>query len=136
MKRIYVASRASIPARVEMWKKLRDSGINIISTWIDDSHVTLDNLWSTITLEIAKCDGLILYAELDDFPLKGALIECGMALGLGKPVAIVMPNVEIDQQTYRPIGSWVSHPLIRICHTIDTACAYINTWKQSATQSH
>lgn len=52
---IYVASRASIPARSQMWRDFRASGHRI--------------------------SAVILYAETGDFPLKGALIECGIALG-------------------------------------------------------
>lgn len=110
---IYVASRASLPERVEMWKGFRAEGWNIISSWIDESgegqSLSLPKLWDRIWCEIAICKKLILYVETLDFPLKGALIEVGMALGRDKPVIVCAPGVVLDPKTYRPLGSWVMH---------------------------
>lgn len=111
---IFVSSRASVPERPEMWRKLRESGWNIVSTWIDEAgdQETADftELWSRIEDEIRHSEGVILYAEESDFPLKGALIEVGMALGMGKRVALVLPECNIDSKSLRPIGSWIKHP--------------------------
>ena len=112
---LYVASRASLPERPAMWRSLRDQGWRIVSTWIDEAGEgqTLDyaDLWTRIESEIRACDGLILYAEPDDFPLKGAMVEVGMALAMGKPVAAVLPDCSyIDARTMRPVGSWLCHP--------------------------
>lgn len=123
MEKLYVCSRASLPERSAMWRKYRDDGYQIVSTWIDQigknpkaEQVTdsdlLRALWATIGREIALADRLILYAERADFPLKGALIELGMGLGLSKPVTLCLPGVVIEQQTYRPLGSWIHHPLV------------------------
>src|SRR5690606_5090911 len=53
---VYVASRASAPERPAMWRKLRDHGHPIISTWIDEagegeSH-DLGDLWGRILREV------------------------------------------------------------------------------------
>src|SRR5690349_2919340 len=37
LRKYYAISRASLPERVDMWKRLRDSGVNIIATWIDEA---------------------------------------------------------------------------------------------------
>lgn len=107
-----------------MWRALRDEGVRITSTWIDESCLDeyysherqpaefLSRLWNRITEEIAAADGLVLYAERDDFPLKGAFIEAGIALGMGKPVVVCLPGVELDDAR-RPIGSWIEHPFVR-----------------------
>lgn len=114
--KFYVASRASIPERSEMWRKFRSQGHLIISTWIDEAGegqtACLTELWSRIEAEIQASDALILYIEPDDFPLKGAFIEAGMAIAMGKPVYIVAPGVILDPKNFKPIGSWAAHPLV------------------------
>lgn len=114
--KFYVASRASIPERSEMWRSLRVAGWRITSSWIDEAGEgetgSFSELWLRIGREIESSAGLILYAESDDFPLKGALIEVGMALALEKLVYVCLPGVSLDGRTARPIGSWIFHPLV------------------------
>jgi len=73
--KVYVASRASIPQRGEMWRRYSGAGCQITSSWIDEDGLgqtkSFTDLWSRITREIADADRLVLYAETDDFPLKG-----------------------------------------------------------------
>lgn len=115
--RFYVASRASVPERSAMWRSLRASGWQITSTWIDEAGEgeteDFGELWQRIMREIAAADALILYAEKDDFPLKGALVEVGIALGMKKPVFVCLPGVELQGRTFRPIGSWITHSLVK-----------------------
>lgn len=116
----YVASRASIPERPAMWKRWREQGLLITSTWIDEAGEgeTGDfcELWLRIAREITISEGLILYVKKEDFPLKGALVECGIALGMGKPVAIILDGVSLEGRTMRPLGSWAAH----------TACRFVD----------
>lgn len=116
--RLYVASRASLPARPAMWLALRAAGWPIVSSWIDESGAgetdDFGELWARIEAEIRSASGLILYAETEDLPLKGALIECGMALGMGKRVAAVLPGVVLEPRSMRPVGSWLRHPLVSL----------------------
>ena len=127
MNKIYVASRASVPERSEMWRRFRALGYPIISTWIDEAGDgetdDFGELWRRIYGEIEQSTALVLYAETDDFPLKGALIEAGIALGMGKAVIVCLPNVQLDGRTSRPVGSWIQHPLVR---RIDHAEAALN----------
>lgn len=113
---IYVASRASAPERPAMWRRFRDQGFRIVSSWIDEDGQgqtdDLAELWQRISDEVAGSYGVVLYAEAEDFPLKGALIEVGIALGLNKPVVVCLPNVTLDPRSCRPIGSWINHPLV------------------------
>lgn len=118
----YVASRASIPERSAMWRELRTGGVKITSSWIDEAGGgetdCMTDLWRRIGSEIERADFLILYAEPDDFPLKGALIEVGMAMGRGKRILIVAPEVGLEPRSFRPLGSWAMHPLVTFHHTM------------------
>ncbi len=122
---VYVASRASIPERPAMWRQCREFGMAITSTWIDEAGegetADFGELWSRIRDEILASDGLILYAEASDFPLKGALVEVGIAIGMRKPIAIVLNGFEPEGRTARPVGSWVEHPLCARCGDIGAA---------------
>ena len=128
---IYVASRTK---HAEMWKGLRASGVPIISTWIDEAGAgetdDLSELWVRIAAEIYVSKGILLYAEPEDFPLKGALIECGIGLGCGVPVALVLPNVKLEPRSYRPVGSWMKHPNCILVPSIRLAVAQLGFgWK-------
>ena len=122
---VYVASRASIPERSQMWRDLRAGGWNITSTWIDEAGEgeteDLTELWDRIEEEIRSADGLILFAHGSDFPLKGAIVEAGMAIGMGKHVAIVLVDCELEKRSMRPLGSWAAHPRCVLCESLDEA---------------
>lgn len=125
MKGIYVASRASISARPAMWRAYRDAGWPIVSTWIDEAGpgqtADLGELWERIGREVRGSCGVVLYAEPGDFPLHGALVEVGMALGAGLPVAVVAPGTDDDWTTSRKIGSWVLHPRVETYASVEDA---------------
>jgi hypothetical protein len=125
---VYIASRASIPARAARWRHLRDvDGWHIISSWIDeDGEGQTDDfseLWVRIETEIKGAERLIVYVEEGDFPLKGAYIEAGIALAAGVPIFVVAPGVTIEPRSRRPIGSWVDHPLVKIVPDMEAALA-------------
>lgn len=132
----YIASRASIQERSEAWRKLRDvDGYLIVSSWIDvvtqplnaDDTKPLHAIWEDITQEVTTAERVIVYAEPDDFPLKGTLVEVGMALAVGTPIYLVLPGVDIEANTFRPIGSWINHPLVKIVATMDEALSGADT---------
>lgn len=122
---VYVASRASIPARAAMWRKFRAAGANICATWIDEDGEgqteCMTELWSRIEAEIRAAAHLVVYVESDDFPLKGAYIEVGMALGMGKQVFVVAPGVTLEAKSLRPLGSWAAHPRVRVLRSAEAA---------------
>lgn len=126
----YIASRASLPERSEAWRKLRDvDGYVIVSSWIDvvtqpinaDDTKPLHTIWDNITQEVTTAERVIVYEEPDDFPLKGTLVEVGMALAVGTPIYLVLPGVEVDKETFRPIGSWINHPLVTVVESMSAA---------------
>ncbi len=120
---IYVASRATI-LHAEVWQRFRAQGFLLTSSWIDEvaQGATQDfaDLWMRIWREIQTCEKLVLFANPEDFPLKGALIEAGIAIGLGKPVIVSLPGVQLEPRSCRPIGSWINHPSV---HRIDDLLA-------------
>lgn len=126
---LYVASRASVPARAAMWRALREAGWPIVATWIDEAGEgeteNFSELWARIEREIRSAQGLIVYAEPGDFPLKGAYLEAGIALGAGLPVAVVMPGVDLEPRSARPMGSWIRHPRVTVCATLEEARSVI-----------
>lgn len=122
---IYVASRASVPERAALWRTFRADGWPIVSTWIDEDGegATEDfgELWERITREVTGAAGLVFYAEPGDLPLKGALVEVGMALAAGVPVYAHLPGIALEPRSMRPVGSWLRHPLVTVVDRIETA---------------
>lgn len=118
----YVASRTHHAA---MWRGIRDEGYRITSTWIDEAGPgetpDLGQLWDRIAREVEASSRLVLYIEPDDFPLKGALVEVGMAIAAKVPIRVVAPLVKLEPRSCRPIGSWVLHPFVRMCASLDEA---------------
>lgn len=109
---VYVASRVH---HAKVWQGIRER-YPILTTWIDEAGEgetdDLGELWGRIRAEIEASRALVLYLRPGDFPLKGALIEVGMALAMGKPVHVAMRGVEVEPRSMRPIGSWLHHPLV------------------------
>jgi hypothetical protein len=132
---IYVASRASLPERAAMWRRLRDvEGWDICSTWIDEAGENetgeFSELWERIEREIRGAERLILYVEPGDFPIKGAMIEAGIAIAAGVQIFVVAPGVDIEPRSRRPLGSWICHPLVRVVP--DMAAALVNAPRRAA----
>lgn len=107
-----------------MWRAVRADGYRITSTWIDEAGPgethDMAELWERIAREVATSARLVLYIEPADFPLKGALVEAGMALAHLIPVMVVAPAVVLDDGC-RPIGGWIRHPLVRRRDSIEAA---------------
>lgn len=118
---IYVASRVS---RAPMWRYLRAEGYPIIASWIDeagdDETDDFGELWLRIQREIAGSRGLIFYGDTSDAPWKGALVEIGIALALGRPVKAIIIG-SLQDRTMRPVGSWLAHPNVERCASFQYA---------------
>jgi len=114
---IYVASKAF---RGPMWRALRDNGLPICSTWIDESEPgqTFDweGLWLRCLREVREADALVLYWEGGDV-LKGALVEVGVALASNVHVLWVGPRLSV-----------CAHPLVLVVETLPGAMAMANSW--------
>jgi len=124
MKKIYVASRAGVPERVAMWLELRRRGMVITSSWIDEPYENVQDLgalWLKIVEEVQGADAVLVYAALEDFPVRGVLVEAGIALGKGIPVHVVVPGGGLTGPSLRPLGAWANHPLVTRYEVLDKA---------------
>jgi len=107
--RLYIASRTR---HAERWRKLRDEGALIVSTWIDTPvGVAGDEaaeLWSANVVQAAQAAVCVVYVEPGDVSgLKGVLVEVGAALG-----ADVQVLVDCDDAVWARLGSWTAHRLV------------------------
>lgn len=110
--KIYIASKANHRAK---WRSLRSAGVPIISRWIDvddkfsDDPTGLDyeKLWEMCVEDVRECSLLVCYVEFGEV-LKGALVELGGALLLGKPIIACGPR-----SAYAANGTWLHHPGIQ-----------------------
>lgn len=87
--RFYTASKTK---HAPQWQALRAAGCKITATWIDEANEgqTADyaELSERCLREIKAADFMLLYCEPGEL-LKGALIEAGMALAMGRQVRCV-----------------------------------------------
>lgn len=113
--------------------------MEITSSWIDEAGegetADFGSLWVRIFAEITSADALLLYAETDDFPLKGAIVEVGAAIAMGKPVFAILPGVHLEERTLRPVGSWMAHPLVTRCDAITEVQFLLHSKKQKERQA-
>ena len=108
--KIYIASKAAYRPR---WREFQDKGYDIVSSWIhtddrytdDPTGLDYAKLWQTCENDVRKCDVLVIYSQREDH-LKGALVELGIALGLGKEI------IACGDLTDK--GSWMHHPRVSI----------------------
>ena len=88
MKKIYVASRAGVPERVAMWLELRRRGMVITSSWIDEADeevIDFGVLWPKVVEEVQGSDAVLMYAALEDFPVRGVWWRWGLLWGVVYP---------------------------------------------------
>jgi hypothetical protein len=86
---VYVASKV---VYAPMWRRLRNKGANIISSWIyeagEGESGDLADLASRCIYEAKNCEVLVFFAEHGDRH-KGALVEVGAALAGGALIRFV-----------------------------------------------
>jgi len=110
---IYFASKVKHAHR---WIAKCAAGVRTISTWIDeagDGQSDYTELSQRCLNEIARSTAVVLYCEPGDL-LKGALIEAGAALAMGKPVHCVGTCDSLSRVFLR-------HPLWREFQTVEDA---------------
>lgn len=119
---------ASVARHAKKWRIARDNmvlgpRIKIISSWID--HIedepfyfpsALGKAWEKNLAEIRTCDMLLAYWERSDKPLRGALVEVGVALSIDKPVIVCGDDIGMGEA---PWGTWHHHPKVVIARFLD-----------------
>lgn len=122
--KVYTASRLD---RWQLWRALTLdpdwSFCQFTSSWpakiaqgLEETSTPLDfaNHWSTDIYEIKNSDFVLLWGRDDG--LRGALVECGAAIGFGlKVVTVGLP----DSHT------WSYHPLVKRCENLIAARLYL-----------
>ncbi|MHB8408394.1 MAG: hypothetical protein ACYDHY_09950 [Acidiferrobacterales bacterium] len=112
--RVYTASKT---VHASKWRALRDAGYPITASWIDEAgegqSADYAELAERCVREVAGANLVLLYSEPGEV-LKGALIELGVALGSGVPVAYVGSGAGLSR-VFR------HHPLWREYRSIEDA---------------
>lgn len=117
MVRIYIASKMH---HAEKWREAYDEfgDIHICSRWpflepfINPTAENARKFWHADVQDIADCHVLIVYAEPEE-KLRGALVEAGIAIGMGRPVIVVGDHPDF--------GTWSYHPQVRRVKTLADA---------------
>lgn len=105
----------------DKFKMLRDTvGLPVQARWIDlhqDSPIVTDHkdqLWQMCYEDVRDSDFVLLYSEDESEEQRGALVEIGMAYGMGKPVFAVgrcrsiKPNAISDVAfTHHHLWTWL-----------------------------
>lgn len=121
MKNVYFASKMD---KAHRWRELYSYSdlINITARWpylepsVAPTPANAKKFWRGDYLDIQACDFLICYADGDD-KLRGALVEAGMAIGMGKTVIVI--GIHDDY------GTWQYHEQVLRFSTILEALDYV-----------
>lgn len=116
--KVYTASKLR---HAPLWKTLREEWpeIDFTARWVDHAEkekattpTGFAHFWTMDIQDVQRSDFvLLLSTPADDGLLHGALVECGVALGLGKRV--------INVGECRT--SWTNHPLVYSIPTLELA---------------
>ena len=124
MIKIYTASNLS---NGPLWRQLRNDWpeIEIVARW-PFLHINDDGspgwpsdcaahgsvFWQHDHDDVAACDVVLVYAQ-GDKPLRGALVEAGMGIALGKIVVVV--------GNYTSYSTWQYHPAVKRVASLEDA---------------
>ena len=118
--KVYIASKMQ---HAEKWRDLYNkSGLHIVSRWpflepfVEPTKNNALKFWQDDVADIKNCDVLMIYAEENEH-LRGALVEVGLALGLGKYVVVIGDHPDF--------GTWRYHPRVYNLVDLDQAINFI-----------
>lgn len=107
MIKVYTASKLY---HAEMWRTLHIDGVEFTARWprlhvgtVPDDARYAKIFWMHDEEDVRASDVVLVYAEPKD-KLRGALVEAGMAIALGKDVIVVGEHDDF--------GTWQYHPLV------------------------
>jgi nucleoside 2-deoxyribosyltransferase len=120
MVKIYMASKMH---HAEEWRDLYSrKNIHVVSRWpflepfVEPSPGNAVKFWEDDLADIARCDALVLYGQSTE-KLRGALVEAGIALALGKLVMVIGEHDDY--------GTWRYHPRVMNYETLEGALSYL-----------
>lgn len=106
--KVYIASKMH---HAPKWREAYSrEDIHVVSRWpfletqVDDRPSNCRKFWQDDFTDVQSCAVLILFAEEGE-NLRGALVEVGIALALGKFVIVI--------GEHHDHGTWWHHPLVR-----------------------
>lgn len=112
-----------------MWQRLRADNphIEFTSRWIDMVDQEADakqkdfmRFWLGDHEDVKRSDFVAVYAEPGD-RLRGALVEAGIGLALGKTVIVI--------GAHEDYGTWQHHPLAWRVATVEEMLFQVGGWK-------
>lgn len=121
--RVYIASKMH---HAEQWRELyKRADIHLVSRWpflepfVEPEAANAQFFWQDDMADVRACHVLFVYA-LEGEHLRGALVEAGAALALGKLVIVIgAPHPDY--------GTWMHHPNVKAVDTIDAAIDLVRT---------
>lgn len=127
MKRVYLASKLEHEPLLHDFRVSLRADVIVVSRWLDMTSfekkgTPADFVWCWLVDEndVRKCDILVVFGKTED-QLRGALVEVGMAIALGKLVIAVG-----DCKSY---GSWQYHPQVIRVDNFSQARQIIEEWR-------
>lgn len=119
--KIYGASKLD---EAQTWRDLKNASIHLVSRWPntfkednDTSPGECRKGWIENEEDIRAADILIVLPPRNGGNLRGALVEAGMAIGLGKKVIIVGQCPDY--------GTWRWHPTVYNYSTLEAAISFL-----------
>jgi nucleoside 2-deoxyribosyltransferase len=126
--KVYTASKISYAS---LWRQLRNEEwkhLDFTARWIDIEDLELEerisgpaeyvHFWTIDIQDVRRSDFVLIYARPGDL-LKGALVEVGAALALGK----IVLSVGID-----PSHTWSYHPCVVRLDTLSQANDFLKRY--------
>lgn len=116
--KVYTASKLSEANR---WRELAKEWqeIEFVARWpfkhvgtVPDHAIFAKIFWQHDLEDVSSSDVVLIYAE-PEHKLRGALVEAGMAIALGRKVIVVGDHPDF--------GTWQHHPLVHIVEDLEQA---------------
>lgn len=132
---VYTASKIH---HSQLWQQLRMdwSEIDFTARWVDEIGKTLETpenariFWLQDEEDIINSDVVMIYGSAHS-ALRGALVEAGMGIALGKRVLVVNANVDSECESF---GTWQYHPLCTRVAGLMPAREKLREWAEGKTQ--
>lgn len=127
--KVYTASKTR---HAVMWKQIRDihDDLTFTARWVNHTlekrPETPQNaiiFWVEDEDDVRDADVVLVFADPTDV-LRGALVEAGMGIALGKRIIVVG-----EHESY---GTWQYHPLVHRVRDLKGAFTLLNYWNRNA----